>query len=92
MTWQPIDTLKPEDRPRQGRVLIYCADSSRPVKEAWWSMPYENAPPEQCCWQTMDGAVLSADIHKSPQGRPLGATDWMPMPAGPLNDQQRGKP
>jgi hypothetical protein len=78
MTWRAIETA-PRD---SSRVLIafksqLLTDHVR-VHEAWWRMPYEAAPLDQCAWQTMDGMVLSADVHGG-----LGATHWMPLPTPP---------
>lgn len=76
--WQPIETA-----PRLDHILIYLPNNSQPVMEAWWTSPYEGALASQCSWQTMRGIVLSADVHKAPDGTPLGATHWMPLPKPP---------
>jgi len=78
--WQPIATA-----PRNTRILIYCPSEfpdARTVFEAWWRMPYESAPADDCWWcYDGDKMMLSADVHKTPSGKPLGATLWMPMPS-----------
>lgn len=78
--WRPITTA-PRDPP--DRILIYCPEASRKVREAWWAIPYEGAPTDRGWWQTMDGVVLSADVHRTLQGAWLGATHWMPLPDPP---------
>ena len=84
--WQPIETA-----PRNSsRILIYCpsdfpdAHAARTVFEAWWRLPYEGAPPDQCWW-CYDGnsTMLSADVHRTLKGAPIGATHWMPLPDPP---------
>ena len=75
--WLPIATA-----PQDGtRVLIYMPESSsRKVLEAYWAMPWEAAPEDQCWWSTPHG----------PTGRgytilPKAVTHWMPLPAPPRN-------
>jgi len=78
--WQPISTA-PRD---STRVLIYFPPPSerRRVREAWWRMPYEDAPADQCYWCYDDnGCGLDASIHK------IGATHWRPLPPPPALDQ-----
>ncbi len=73
--WQPIETA-----PRDGtRVLIYQPNAPRQnVMEAYWAMPYEDAPEEQCWWNTPDGisgrgyTILSEAV-----------THWQPLPPPP---------
>jgi hypothetical protein len=78
--WKPISTA-----PRHAeRVLIYCPTSNHKVREAWWSIPYEGAPDERGWWQTMDGVVLSADLHFN-KNVALGATMWQPLPDPPTD-------
>ena len=76
--WQPIETS-----PRDGtHVLIYIPKedpTSQCVKEAWWSIPHEDATLEQGGWQTMGGVVLSKDVHKT-----VGATHWTSLPMRPI--------
>lgn len=88
--WQPIETA-----PRKAdRILVFYVDAwnTSRVKEAWWSIPYDGAPDERGWWQTMEGVLLSADLHKASDGRPLGATHWRPLPGPPaaLNVSQPG--
>lgn len=81
--WADISTA-----PRNQRILVYCPSDEpdrRTVFEAWWRTPYEGAPPEQCWWcYDGDKTMLSADVHKSPKGEPLGATMWTSLPAPPV--------
>jgi len=81
--WQPIETAPRDSR----RLLVYYPSEfpdARTVFEAWWRMPYEGAPPEQCWW-CYDGnkTMLSVDVHRTLDGKPIGATLWMPLPAPP---------
>ena len=78
MEWQTIETA-----PRNGTsVLIYMPEAARKkVQEAFWAMPWEGAPDDQCYWMTPIG----------PAGRgymilPVAVTHWMPLPAPPLLD------
>jgi hypothetical protein len=73
--WMPIETA-----PKDGSsVLIYRPEASRQkVMEAYWAMPYEDAPADQCWWSTPHGAT----------GRgytilPKAVTHWMPLPPAP---------
>lgn len=77
--WQAI-----ESAPRNStHILVFYPreDDRQQVMEAWWAIPYEGAPVEKGWWQTMGGVLLSADVHDG-----LGATLWMPLPAGPVVD------
>lgn len=81
--WQPIASA-----PRDSRRILVAYQSELVgwlVKEAWWRIPYEEAKPDEGYWQTMDGALLSADVHKAfKDGQPLGATHWQPLPSPPV--------
>lgn len=74
--WQSIETA-PRD---STHVLVYFprpGEGRQEVMEAWWAIPYEDAPPDKGWWQTMGGVLLSSDVHG------LGATHWMPLPSPP---------
>jgi len=78
MTWQPIETA-PKDATS---VLIYLPKGRRPVCEAFWATPWEDAPEDQCFWMTPMGLA----------GRgytilPKAVTHWMPLPPPPTKEQ-----
>ncbi len=75
--WRPIETA-PRD---SSRVLVAGKNSMGEwrVCEAWWRLPYENAPADQCWWcYDKDGTLLDASIYEG-----KGATHWMPLPEPP---------
>jgi hypothetical protein len=84
--WQPIESAKRDQR----RVFVGYYDREGVWREfvAFWALPYESAPMDQCYWRTdSGGTLLSADVHKDAHGKPLGATHWHPLPSPPAGSQ-----
>lgn len=79
MEWQPIETA-PRD---SSKILVAYKNAFGEwrVKEAWWAMPYEDAPFDQCWW-CVDGNSMLLDSSQSPG---IGATHWMPLPEPPCH-------
>lgn len=75
--WQPIETA-----PRDGtRILVFAPGARRAVREVWWRIPYDGAALRKGWWcYDGIGTLLDASVHH------LGATHWMPLPAGPAID------
>lgn len=75
--WKTIDSA-----PRDSSRVIVAAKSKHTgewhVCEAWWRMPWESAPDEQCWWcYDGNGTMLDASVHG------IGASHWQPKPAPP---------
>lgn len=74
--WQPIETA-----PRDSRKILVGGlnvHGEWRTHLAWWRLPYEGAPDEQCSWcYDKDLTLLDASIHS------CGATHWMPLPPPP---------
>lgn len=74
--WQPIETAPRDSR----KVLVgsFNVYGEWRTYMAWWRLPYEGAPDNQCSWcYDKDGTLLDASIHS------CGATHWQPLHASP---------